>query len=523
MSRLLRTAYITWIFFRFGLDELLISSMRHPVLRLLGRALAASRMLRAPRGARLRMALEHLGPIFVKFGQVLSTRRDLLAPDIADELAKLQDRVPPFASDKAVAIIERAFGRPISALFDTFEHRPVASASIAQVHFATLKTNDGEVREVAVKVLRPGMLKVIDKDLDLMRTAAVWLERLSSDGRRLKPREVVSEFDKYLHDELDLVREAANAAQLRRNMDGLNLVQIPEMFWDLCHPEVIVMERMKGIPISQVERLREAGVDIPKLARDGVTIFFTQVFRDGFFHADMHPGNIFVSVDPDTFGQYVSLDFGIVGTLTEFDKEYLAQNFTAFFRRDYRRVAELHLESGWVPPQTRVDELESAIRAVCEPYFDRPLKQISLGMVLMRLFQTSRRFHVEIQPQLVLLQKTLLNIEGLGRELDPDLDLWSTAKPFLEQWMVDQVGPNRLLRQLKQEAPRYAKLLPELPRLVHELLSQRVQTSTADVLRAVLREQQRTHRLITILAWVGLGFLLGLTAPQWLDYLFGYA
>jgi ubiquinone biosynthesis protein len=305
-----------------------------------------------------------------------------------------------------------------------------------------LRSKSGELREVAVKVLRPGMLPVIQKDLSLMRMMAGWVENLSADGKRLKPREVVAEFDKYLNDELDLVREASNAAQLRRNMEGLDLVLIPEMIWDYCQPEVLVMERMHGVPISHVDRLREAGVDIPKLARDGVTLFFTQVFRDGFFHADMHPGNIQVSLAPETFGRYISLDFGIVGTLTEYDKEYLAQNFTAFFRRDYKRVAELHIESGWVPADTRVDELEAAIRAVCEPYFDRPLKEISLGMVLMRLFQTSRRFHVEIQPQLVLLQKTLLNIEGLGRQLDPELDLWSTAKPFLEQWMLDQIGPS---------------------------------------------------------------------------------
>ena len=444
MSRLFRGVFIVFIVLRYGLDELVLSSFRHPWLRLFTRVLTLGRNLRAPRGERLREALEQLGPIFVKFGQVLSTRRDLMPPDIAEELARLQDRVPPFSSDIAVATIERAFRRPVDQLFETFEREPVASASIAQVHFAKLRDKSGQLRDVAVKVLRPGMLPVIEKDLGLMRMMAGWVEKLSDDGKRLKPREVVAEFDKYLHDELDLVREAANAAQLRRNMEGLDLVLIPEMFWDFCHTEVIVMERMKGVPISQVDTLRAAGVDIPKLARDGVTIFFTQVFRDGFFHADMHPGNIQVSLDQPTFGRYISLDFGIVGTLTEFDKEYLAQNFTAFFRRDYKRVAELHIESGWVPPQTRVDELEAAIRAVCEPYFDRPLKEISLGMVLMRLFQTSRRFQVEIQPQLVLLQKTLLNIEGLGRDLDPELDLWSTAKPFLEKWMLEQIGPKKL-------------------------------------------------------------------------------
>ena len=514
MSRLLRGLFILWTVLRHGLDELVLSSFERPGLRLLTRIVSIGRDLRRARGERLRLALESLGPIFVKFGQVLSTRRDLMPPDIADQLARLQDRVPPFSSDQAVATIERAFGRPIDQVFASFERQPVASASIAQVHFATLP--DG--REVAVKVLRPGMLAVIEKDLALMHMMARWLERLSSDGKRLKPREVVAEFDTYLHDELDLLREAANAAQLRRNMQGLNLVLIPEVIWDFCSTEVMVMERMTGVPINQVQRLREAGVDIKKLARDGVTIFFTQVFRDGFFHADMHPGNIQVSIAPETFGRYISLDFGIVGTLNEVDKEYLAQNFTAFFRRDYKRVAELHLESGWVPPGTRVDALESAIRAVCEPYFDRPLKEISLGLVLMRLFQTSRRFHVEIQPQLVLLQKTLLNIEGLGRDLDPDLDLWSTAKPFLEKWMVEQVGPAKLLKQLKAEAPQYAKLLPALPRLLAQFLNQPPDTHRRE-LQALLAEQRRSHRLLQALAYGGLGFVIGLLTMAWLGHL----
>ncbi|MBA4262521.1 MAG: ubiquinone biosynthesis regulatory protein kinase UbiB [Comamonadaceae bacterium] len=513
MTRLFRGVFIVWVVLRYGLDELVLSSFRHPTLRLLTRIVSIGRNLNAPRGERLRQALERLGPIFVKFGQVLSTRRDLMPTDIANELARLQDRVPPFDSAIAVATIERAFGKPLDAVFTHFDQIPVASASIAQVHFATLRDGRHGGREVAVKVLRPNMLPVIEKDLGLMRTMAGWVEKLSADGKRLKPREVVAEFDKHLHDELDLLREASNAAQLRRNMQGLDLVLIPEMFWDYCHTEVMVMQRMTGLPINQVDELRLRGVDIPKLARDGVTIFFTQVFRDGFFHADMHPGNIQVSVEPATFGRYISLDFGIVGTLTEFDKEYLAQNFTAFFRRDYKRVAELHIESGWVPPETRVDELESAIRAVCEPYFDRPLKEISLGMVLMRLFQTSRRFHVEIQPQLVLLQKTLLNIEGLGRDLDPELDLWSTAKPFLEKWMLEQVGPQKLLQQLKAEAPQYAKLLPALPRLVHDFLQHRPHELRRE-LDALLLEQRRTNRLLQGIVWGGVGFLIGLLIMQ---------
>ncbi len=516
MTRYVRGIVILWVALRYGLDELVLNSFRQPGLRTLARVLAFGRRLDAPRGQRLRLALENLGPIFVKFGQVLSTRRDLLPADIADELERLQDRVPPFDSGVAIATIERAFKRPLASIFESFEREPVASASIAQVHFATVKDRHGNLRQVAVKVLRPGMLPVIEKDLALMRMMAGWVESLSADGKRLKPREVVWEFDKYLHDELDLVREAANAAQLRRNMAGLDLVLIPEMLWDFCHPEVMVMERMDGVPISQIDRLVDAGVDLRQLARDGVTIFFTQVFRDGFFHADMHPGNIQVSLAPATFGRYISLDFGIVGTLTEHDKEYLAQNFTAFFRRDYKRVAELHIESGWVPPATRVDELEAAVRTVCEPYFDRPLKEISLGMVLMRLFQTSRRFQVEIQPQLVLLQKTLLNIEGLGRQLDPELDLWNTAKPFLEKWMLEQVGPQKMIEELKDQAPRYAKMLPELPRLLHDYLQHRGRTGHQHELVELLAEQRRTNRLLQGIIYGGIGFALGLLAMQFL-------
>ena len=513
MSRFLRGCTIVWVALRYGLDGLVLTSFQKPWLRLLARIISVGRDLDAPRGQRLREALERLGPIFVKFGQVLSTRRDLMPPDIADELALLQDRVPPFDPKIAIATIERAFRRPVDEVFVSFDREPIASASIAQVHFAVIRDRQGREREVAVKVLRPGMLPVIENDLALMRMMAGWVEGLSADGKRLKPRQVVAEFDNYLHDELDLVREAANAAQLRRNMQGLELVEIPEIFWDYCHSEVLVMQRMKGVPINQIERLRAAGVDIPKLARDGVTIFFTQVFRDGFFHADMHPGNIQVSLEPETFGRYISLDFGIVGSLTEFDKEYLAQNFTAFFRRDYKRVAELHIESGWVPPSTRVDELEAAIRAVCEPYFDRPLAEISLGMVLMRLFQTSRRFHVEIQPQLVLLQKTLLNIEGLGRQLDPNLDLWSTAKPFLEKWMLDQMGPQRLWRELQAEAPRYAKLIPELPRLIHRRLT-RNSGEHDELLKELLQQQKLTNRLLQAIVSAGIGFVIALILLQ---------
>ena len=511
-----RGAYILWTLWRYGLDDLLFSSIPTRWARVVGRVLRLGRQWQTTRGERIRMALEALGPIFVKFGQVLSTRRDLLPEDLALELAKLQDRVPPFSSELAVKTIEAALDSTIDEVFSSFDRVPVASASIAQVHFAVLHDR----REVAVKVLRPGMLEVIEKDLSLMRTMASWVQRLSEDGRRLKPREVVAEFDKYLHDELDLIKEASNAAQLRRNMQSLGLVMIPEMHWNWCRDNVLVMERMHGLPISRVQALRDAGVDIPQLAKDGVTLFFTQVFRDGFFHADMHPGNIQVSVAPETFGRYISLDFGIVGTLTPSDKDYLAQNFAAFFRRDYKRVAELHVESGWVPKDTRVDELEGAIRAVCEPYFDRPLKEISLGMVLMRLFQASRRFHVEIQPQLVLLQKTLLNIEGLGRDLDPDLDLWSTAKPFLESWMAEQLGPKKLLEQLKQESPHLIKWLPALPRLVADFL-QRDRDGEREQMARLLAAQQRTNRILTRAALATGGVLLGLVVVQ-LGFFLGY-
>jgi ubiquinone biosynthesis protein len=520
MRRLFRGVFIVWIALRFGLDQLVLTSFQKPWLTAIARVVSIGRNLNAPRGQRLREALESLGPIFVKFGQVLSTRRDLLPLDIADELARLQDRVPPFDSRIAVESIERAFKKPLAEIFTSFDHKPVASASVAQVHFATITDKQGISRDVAVKVLRPNMLPVIDKDLGLMHMMAGWVEKLSADGKRLKPREVVSEFDKYLHDELDLIREASSAAQLKRNMSlhkaEKDLVMIPDMYWDYCHPEVMVMQRMKGVPINQTQVLREAGVDFKKLARDGVTIFFTQVFRDGFFHADMHPGNIQVSLEPETFGRYILLDFGIIGSLTEVDKEYLAQNFTAFFRRDYKRVAELHIEPGWVPKETRVDELESAIRAVCEPYFDRPLKEISLGLVLMRLFQTSRRFHVEIQPQLVLLQKTLLNIEGLGRDLDPDLDLWNTAKPFLEKWMLEQIGPQKLLEELKNQAPHYAKLLPELPALLANYLKHKSSNTSSEsqMLKDLLREQQRTNKLLQRLMYAGFGFIVGLIVMQ---------
>jgi ubiquinone biosynthesis protein len=492
--RLFRLFKIILVILRFGLDEFLLAHRRTRWMRRSLRILLFFRDSRTPRAIRLRLALEALGPIFVKFGQVLSTRRDLLPADLADELAKLQDRVPPFPGSQAVAILERIYGKPVGEVFASFDEAPVASASVAQVHFAVLPPG-GEHggREVAVKILRPGIAPVIAHDVALLEICASLIERWWEDGKRLKPREVVAEFDKYLHDELDLMREASNASQLRRNFAKSTLLRVPEMYWDWCDTEVIVMERMHGTPVSQIDDLRTAGIDLRQLAAHGVEIFYTQVFRDGFFHADMHPGN--VQVAPD--GKYIALDFGIMGTLTDIDKHYLAQNFIAFFRRDYRRVAEAHIESGWAPKETRVDELEAAIRAVCEPIFDRPLSEISFGRVLLRLFQTSRRFGIEIQPQLVLLQKTLLNVEGLGRQLYPDLDLWQTAKPWLERWMNEQVGWRGLVKALRREAPHYATILPALPRLLHERLSANPAAGVEALLAELVRLQRRRN------AWLG--------------------
>lgn len=495
--RLFRLIKIFSVVIRFGLDQIVLAYEPSGRLQRLVGALFFWRDLSAPPAARLRCALEALGPIFVKFGQVLSTRRDLLSPDYADELAKLQDRVPPFASAIAIAQIESALGAKLEVLFRQFEAEPVASASVAQVHFAVLP--DGT--PVAVKVLRPGIHRVIEHDLALLETAAIVLDKIWAEARRLKPREVVGEFRKHLTDELDLMREASNCSQLRRNFAGCDLLAVPEVYWDHCANSVMTMQRMYGLPVSQVDALRRQGVDIPLLARTGVEIFFTQVFRDGFFHADMHPGNILVS----NTGQYIALDFGIMGTLDEVDKNYLAQNFLAFFQRDYRRVAQAHIDAGWAPADTRVDEFEAAIRAVCEPIFDKPLKEISFGRVLLRLFQTSRRFHVEIQPQLVLLQKTLLNIEGLGRQLDPDLDLWKTAKPYLERWMREQLGVAGLMRNLRQEAPTWARLLPEMPRLIHRALVTREAPVWAEEARRLHEENRRQRWVIALTAT---GFIL---------------
>ena len=503
--RLLRLLKIIFVVLRFGLDEFLLAHARTRWLLVPLNFILFARDLSAPRAQRLRLALENLGPIFVKFGQVLSTRRDLLPSDIADELAKLQDQVLPFPSAQAVALLEAVYKKKLDEVFQSFDEIPTASASVAQVHFAVLP--DG--REVAVKILRPGIMQIIAHDVALLDICGSLLERWWEDGKRLKPRLVVAEFEKHLYDELDLMREAACASQLKRNFAGSKLLMVPDVYWDWCTGEVMVMERMHGIPVSQVDKLRAACIDIPRLAANGVEIFYTQVFRDGFFHADMHPGNVMVAAD----GRYIALDFGIMGTLTDTDKHYLAQNFIAFFQRDYKRVAEVHIESGWAPAATRVDELEAAIRAVCEPIFDKPLREVSFGRVLLRLFQTSRRFGIEIQPQLVLLQKTLLNIEGLGLQLDPELDLWKTAKPWLERWMSEQIGWRGFFKALRAEAPNYATLLPQIPRLLHQRLHENPAARIESVLQELVVRQKQRNQLLGVLIvlllvmalWVVLG------------------
>ena len=479
--------------YRYGLGDIFAGHARAAWLSRLLHKLPRSPLAdKEPLPVRVRLALEGLGPIFVKLGQVLSTRPDILPPAYAQELARLQDKVPPFDGALARAQIEASLGRPIADLYAEFDIEPVASASVAQVHRARLHSGEA----VAVKVLRPDILPVIEQDLALMRFGAGWIERLFADGKRLKPREVVAEFDKYLHDELDLMKEAANASQLGRQFAGSDMLIVPKVYFDYCSRDVLTIEWMDGTPIADIATLQARGIDLKKLARYGVEIFFTQVFKNGFFHADMHPGNILVA----DANRYIALDFGIVGSLTDYDKRYLAINFLAFFNRDYHRVATAHIESGWVPPDTRAEELEAAVRAVCEPIFNKPLSQISFGLVLMRLFETSRRFNVEIQPLLVLLQKTLLNIEGLGRQLDPDLDLWATAKPFLVNWMNDQVGVKALWHNVKNEAPDWATILPSLPRKLNMLVDETRQQEMRDAYIHLVKTQQRQNVWLAVIA-----------------------
>ncbi|SBT19247.1 putative protein kinase UbiB [Marinomonas gallaica] len=461
------------------------------------------------RGERLRLALESLGPIFVKFGQILSTRRDLLPDDVADELARLQDRVPPFSGDLAVAIIEKDLNAKIDDIFDEFDRTPLASASIAQVHTAKLKTGE----HVVAKVIRPKIEKTIRQDIQLLYMLARFVAKTSTDGRRLRPVEVVQDYEYTILDELDLAKEAANTGLLQRNFTDSDLLYVPNIYWDYSRRNVMVMERISGIPVADIPALREHNVNMKVLAERGVEIFFTQVFSHSFFHADMHPGNIFVDPSNPERPKYIAIDCAIMGSLDDADKNYLARNLLAFFKRDYRMVAELHVESGWVPKGTPVHAFESAIRSVCEPMFAKPLKEISFGQVLLGLFQTARRFNMEVQPQLVLLEKTLLNIEGLGRQLYPDLDLWVTAKPFLERWMSEQVGPRRLLDEVKKQAPEWAGQLPQIPNLVfstlthlsHQEARMAEQTEALESLRKEMRRSRRNQpfKLLGLLALGG--------------------
>jgi ubiquinone biosynthesis protein len=522
LRQLLRLLVIQRVLVRHGLDEIVWRMHLFRPLAWLRRLLPFGRGSQ-PLGLRLRQALEELGPIFVKFGQAMSVRPDLLTPEVAAELAKLQDQVPPFSGEQAVATLEAAFGRPVGELFVEFDRTPLAAASIAQVHAARLP--DGKA--VVVKVLRPNVASAIARDVELLYAIASLAEEYWPEARRLHPTEIVAEFEKTLGSEIDLMREAANAAQLKRNFAGSELLYVPDIYWDYCRPNVLTMERVFGIQVDDIEALTRAGTDIKRLAENGVEIFFTQVFRHNFFHADMHPGNIFVDVTHPLEPKYVAVDFGIVGTLDARDQHYLAENFLAFFRRDYRRVATLHVDSSWVPPGTRVDELESAVRAVCEPIFNKPLKDISFGLVLVRLFQTARRFHMEVQPQLVLLQKTLLAIEGLGRQLYPELDLWKTAKPVLEAWMRERRDPRTQLKYLIDAWPEISEDLAMLPRMLHRAVRRIDAEAAAEQRRnrapgGPQGERRRTTRLERLVAggslliagvlWTGLG------SPTWLGW-----
>ena len=524
MRTLLRLLTIQRVLVRHGLDEIITATHIFRPLRFFFYLFPRRRDRSAPLGERIRLALVELGPIFVKFGQAVSTRRDLLPREVADELAKLQDRVPPFPAKEAVAILDEAYGQSVDEVFARFDFEPFAAASIAQVHTAAL--DDGT--EVIVKLLRPGVREQIQRDLDVMFVVAGLADRYWENSKRLRPLELVGEYEKTVIDELDLMREGANAAQLKRNFEGSDMLYVPEVYWDYCRPEVLVQERVYGIPISDMDALRAAGTNIRRLAENGVEIFFTQVFRHNFFHADMHPGNIFVTVEDPEHPKYAAVDFGIVGTLSAVDQQYLAGNFLAFFDRDYYKIAKLHLDSGWVPPDTRIDELETAVRTVCEPIFNKPLAEISFAQVLIRLFRVAQRFNVEIQPQLILLQKTLLNIEGLGRELYPELDLWKTAHPVLRQWMDEQVGPRAVLDDIRENLPQLREALRELPVVIKHLADQaakgnphaKTQVPELKELREQIRRQQRQHFLLATGATSTISgtLLLTLETMPWLGW-----
>ena len=489
-----RIIFIIFIVLKFRLDEF-FKLRKNSLLSILLYPLSLIKSKKDNRAIRLRLALESLGPIFIKFGQMLSTRKDLLPNDIAIELSKLQDKVPPFEFKKVKQTIENAYSKKISSVFKEFNEKPVASASVAQVHFAIL--HNGE--KVAVKILRPNIESEVKKDIKLLHLIANILYKIWSDGKRLKPDEVVSEFERHTQSELNLLLEAGHCSHLGENFKDKKLLVVPSVFWDYCHEKVMVMERMDGIPISNIDAIKKNKINLSELAKNGVEIFFTQVFRDGFFHADMHPGNIQVAKS----GKYIAMDFGIMGTLNDQDKLYLAKNFAAFFKRDYREVARVHIESGWVPAETSIDEFENAIRSVCEPIFNKPLKDISFGKLLIRLFQTSKKFNMEIQPQLTMLQKTLLNVEGLGRELDPNLDLWVTARPFLENWLKEQIGPKNLINRIKKEFPNWVDIAPQLPSLLHAYLNNHNKNSYTiiekDIRKSIEGIKLRQDRIIIVM------------------------
>ena len=489
-----RIIFIIFIVLKFRLDEF-FKLRKNSLLSILLYPLSLIKSKKNNRAIRLRLALESLGPIFIKFGQMLSTRKDLLPNDIAIELSKLQDKVPPFEFKKVKQTIENAYSKKISSVFKEFNEKPVASASVAQVHFAIL--HNGE--KVAVKILRPNIESEVKKDIKLLHLIANILYKIWSDGKRLKPDEVVSEFERHTQSELNLLLEAGHCSHLGENFKDKKLLVVPSVFWDYCHEKVMVMERMDGIPISNIDAIKKNKINLSELAKNGVEIFFTQVFRDGFFHADMHPGNIQVAKS----GKYIAMDFGIMGTLNDQDKLYLAKNFAAFFKRDYREVARVHIESGWVPSETSIDEFENAIRSVCEPIFNKPLKDISFGKLLIRLFQTSKKFNMEIQPQLTMLQKTLLNVEGLGRELDPNLDLWVTARPFLENWLKEQIGPKNLINRIKKEFPNWVDIAPQLPTLLHAYLNNHNKDSYTiiekDIRKSIEGIKLRQDRIILVM------------------------
>ena len=489
-----RIIFIIFIVLKFRLDEF-FKLRKNSLLSILLYPLSLIKSKKDNRAIRLRLALESLGPIFIKFGQMLSTRKDLLPNDIAIELSKLQDKVPPFEFMEVKQTIENAYSKKISSVFKEFNEKPVASASVAQVHFAIL--HNGE--KVAVKILRPNIESEVKKDIKLLHLIANILYKIWSDGKRLKPDEVVSEFERHTQSELNLLLEAGHCSHLGENFKDKKLLVVPSVFWDYCHEKVMVMERMDGIPISNIDAIKKNKINLSELAKNGVEIFFTQVFRDGFFHADMHPGNIQVAKS----GKYIAMDFGIMGTLNDQDKLYLAKNFAAFFKRDYREVARVHIESGWVPAETSIDEFENAIRSVCEPIFNKPLKDISFGKLLIRLFQTSKKFNMEIQPQLTMLQKTLLNVEGLGRELDPNLDLWVTARPFLENWLKEQIGPKNLINRIKKEFPNWVDIAPQLPTLLHAYLNNHNKDSYTiiekDIRKSIEGIKLRQDRIILVM------------------------